>query len=95
MSAQYLQLPTVNCAAVAELHSFIIPSDLRWPEMHTLKILNSTTFCPQRFSSHESAAHAIVSVNCTAIEGHLVKCYWGKESPDMAKSPQQVHNMRV
>ncbi|KAJ3610233.1 hypothetical protein NHX12_022327 [Muraenolepis orangiensis] len=42
-----------------------------------------------RFSSHESAAHAIVSVNCTAIEGHLVKCYWGKESPDMAKSPQQ------
>ncbi|XP_056147554.1 nucleolysin TIAR isoform X4 [Lampris incognitus] len=43
-----------------------------------------------RFSSHESAAHAIVSVNGTVIEGHIVKCYWGKESPDMAKSPQQV-----
>uniref|UniRef100_A0A665TKZ2 TIA1 cytotoxic granule-associated RNA binding protein-like 1 n=1 Tax=Echeneis naucrates TaxID=173247 RepID=A0A665TKZ2_ECHNA len=43
-----------------------------------------------RFSSHESAAHAIVSVNGTAIEGHIVKCFWGKESPDMAKSPQQV-----
>ncbi|XP_071402036.1 nucleolysin TIAR isoform X7 [Centroberyx affinis] len=43
-----------------------------------------------RFSSHESAAHAIVSVNGTAIEGHMVKCYWGKESPDMAKNPQQV-----
>uniref|UniRef100_A0A672GTP7 Nucleolysin TIAR n=1 Tax=Salarias fasciatus TaxID=181472 RepID=A0A672GTP7_SALFA len=43
-----------------------------------------------RFSSHDSAAHAIVSVNGTAIEGHIVKCYWGKESPDMAKSPQQV-----
>uniref|UniRef100_A0A8C5I5H4 RRM domain-containing protein n=1 Tax=Gouania willdenowi TaxID=441366 RepID=A0A8C5I5H4_GOUWI len=43
-----------------------------------------------RFSSHDSAAHAIVSVNGTAIEGHLVKCYWGKESTDMTKSPQQV-----
>ncbi|XP_042288854.1 nucleolysin TIAR isoform X1 [Thunnus maccoyii] len=43
-----------------------------------------------RFSSHDSAAHAIVSVNGTAIEGHMVKCFWGKESPDMAKNPQQV-----
>lgn len=43
-----------------------------------------------RFSSHDSAAHAIVSVNGTVIEGHVVKCYWGKETPDMGKSPQQV-----
>ncbi|XP_068597060.1 nucleolysin TIAR [Brachionichthys hirsutus] len=43
-----------------------------------------------RFSSHDSAAHAIVSVNGTAIEGHMVKCFWGKESSDMTKSPQQV-----
>lgn len=43
-----------------------------------------------RFSSHESAAHAIVSVNGTTIEGHIVKCYWGKESPDMAKTVQPV-----
>ncbi|XP_007252311.2 nucleolysin TIAR isoform X1 [Astyanax mexicanus] len=43
-----------------------------------------------RFSSHESAAHAIVSVNGTTIESHIVKCYWGKESPDMAKSVQPV-----
>ncbi|XP_048863313.1 nucleolysin TIAR isoform X1 [Brienomyrus brachyistius] len=43
-----------------------------------------------RFSTHDSAAHAIVSVNGTTIEGHVVKCYWGKESPDMAKNFQQV-----
>ncbi|KAM8852623.1 nucleolysin TIAR [Synchiropus picturatus] len=43
-----------------------------------------------RFSSHDSAAHAIVSVNGTVIEGHVVKCYWGKESPDVAKNSQQV-----
>ncbi|XP_034040916.1 nucleolysin TIAR isoform X1 [Thalassophryne amazonica] len=44
-----------------------------------------------RFSSHDSAAHAIVSVHGTAIEGHIVKCFWGKESPDMAKTPQQAN----
>ncbi|KAM9364668.1 nucleolysin TIAR isoform 2-T2 [Pholidichthys leucotaenia] len=43
-----------------------------------------------RFSSHDSAAHAIVSVNGTVIEGHIVKCYWGKESHDMTKNQQQV-----
>nr|XP_049592478.1 nucleolysin TIAR isoform X2 [Syngnathus scovelli] len=43
-----------------------------------------------RFSTHDSAAHAIVSVNGTGIEGHIVKCYWGKESPDMTKGSQQV-----
>ncbi|XP_064031747.1 cytotoxic granule associated RNA binding protein TIA1 isoform X2 [Pogoniulus pusillus] len=42
-----------------------------------------------RFSSHESAAHAIVSVNGTTIEGHIVKCYWGKETPDMISPVQQ------
>lgn len=47
-------------------------------------------FSPPRFSTHESAAHAIVSVNGTTIEGHVVKCYWGKESPDMTKNFQQV-----
>lgn len=47
-----------------------------------------------RFSSHDSAAHAIVSVNGTVIEGHVVKCYWGKETPDMGKSPQQVKKQK-
>ncbi|KAG8549180.1 hypothetical protein GDO81_022379 [Engystomops pustulosus] len=45
-----------------------------------------------RFSSHDSAAHAIVSVNGTTIEGHVVKCYWGKETPDMTKNFQQVRD---
>ncbi|KAH0502424.1 Nucleolysin TIA-1 isoform p40 [Microtus ochrogaster] len=31
------------------------------------------------FNSHESAAHAIVSANGTTIDGHVVKCYWGKD----------------
>ncbi|RLV76294.1 hypothetical protein DV515_00017125 [Chloebia gouldiae] len=43
-----------------------------------------------RFSAHESAAHAIVSVNGTAIEGHVVKCYWGKETAEAAGPVPQV-----
>ena len=31
------------------------------------------------FNSHESAARAIVSANGTTIDGHVVKCYWGKD----------------
>lgn len=52
--------------------------------MITLNIVSN------RFSSHESAAHAIVSVNGTTIEGHVVKCYWGKETLDMINPVQQV-----
>uniref|UniRef100_A0A8C6UZ27 Cytotoxic granule-associated RNA binding protein 1, like n=1 Tax=Neogobius melanostomus TaxID=47308 RepID=A0A8C6UZ27_9GOBI len=43
-----------------------------------------------RFNSHEAAAHAIVSVNGTSVEGFLVKCYWGKETTDMVTPVQQV-----
>lgn len=52
-----------------------------------LVILNIVS---NRFNSHESAAHAIVSVNGTTIEGHVVKCYWGKETLDMINPVQQV-----
>ncbi|KAG2468810.1 TIA1 protein, partial [Polypterus senegalus] len=47
-----------------------------------------------RFNSHEGAAHAIVSVNGTSVEGHVVKCYWGKETPDM-NPMQQVQQNKV
>lgn len=63
-------------------------------EPHAFISVVSDAFCSvisfRRFSSHDSAAHAIVSVNGTAIEGQMVKCYWGKESTDVAKNPQQV-----
>uniref|UniRef100_H3D7H4 TIA1 cytotoxic granule-associated RNA binding protein n=1 Tax=Tetraodon nigroviridis TaxID=99883 RepID=H3D7H4_TETNG len=46
-----------------------------------------------RFNSHEAAAHAIVSVNGTTIEGYVVKCYWGKETTDMVSPMQQQNTM--
>lgn len=52
--------------------------------------------CVCRFNSHEAAAHAIVSVNGTSIEGYVVKCYWGKETTDMVQGPiQQVQMAQV
>ncbi|KAK1790402.1 hypothetical protein P4O66_014305 [Electrophorus voltai] len=41
-----------------------------------------------KFDSHEAAAHAIVIMNGTGIEGHMVKCYWGKETADVRAMQQ-------
>ena len=40
-----------------------------------------------RFSTKESAAHAIVAVHNTDVNGHTVKCSWGKESGDPNNLP--------
>lgn len=41
-----------------------------------------------RFSTKESATHAIVAVHNTDINSHPVKCSWGKESGDPNNSQQ-------
>lgn len=56
-------------------------------------LAHSFFYC--RFNSHEAAAHAIVSVNGTTIEGYVVKCYWGKETTDMVSPIQQVQMPQV
>lgn len=43
-----------------------------------------------RFNCHEAAAHAIVSVNGTCVENHVVKCSWGKETADTASPLHQI-----
>jgi hypothetical protein len=40
-----------------------------------------------RFSTKESAAHAIVALHNTDVNGHTVKCSWGKESGDPNNLP--------
>ncbi|KAK4872085.1 hypothetical protein RN001_016209 [Aquatica leii] len=40
-----------------------------------------------RFSTKESATHAIVAVHNTDINGQIVKCSWGKESGDPNNAP--------
>lgn len=46
-----------------------------------------------RFSTKESATHAIVAVHNTDINGQTVKCSWGKESgdPNNAQQTGQVN----
>ena len=51
-------------------------SQIFWPIHHFAPCL----LC--RFSTKESAAHAIVAVHNTEVNGHTVKCSWGKESGD-------------
>lgn len=53
-------------------------------------------FLAYRFSTKESATHAIVAVHNTDINGQTVKCSWGKESgdPNNAQQTGQV-NIRV
>lgn len=41
-----------------------------------------------RFSTKESATHAIVAVHNTDINGQTVKCSWGKESGDPNNTQQ-------
>lgn len=74
-----------------------------WPSGHyyhfcTVSDAKTVAFPPLsalRFNSHEAAAHAIVSVNGTTIEGYVVKCYWGKETADMVSPIQQVQMPQV
>lgn len=74
----------VNVGSLSSHYWYCVMAEAHWGTLH---------FC--RFSSHESAAHAIVSVNGTSVEGHLVKCYWGKETTDMMNPMQQVQVPQV
>ncbi len=50
-----------------------------------------------RFSTKESAAHAIVSTHNTEVGCHTVKCSWGKESgdPNNLQNSTQVLQVRT
>lgn len=50
-----------------------------------LQLVNIDLLC--RFSTKESATHAIVAVHNTDINGQVVKCSWGKESGDPNNAP--------
>lgn len=77
--------------------NFILITDWRHPHSYTAFYTNAVNvfLSALRFNSHEAAAHAIVSVNGTTIEGYVVKCYWGKETADMVSPIQQVQMPQV
>lgn len=40
-----------------------------------------------KFATKESATHAIESIHNTEINGHVVKCFWGKENGGLGPDP--------
>ncbi|XP_041477198.1 nucleolysin TIA-1-like [Lytechinus variegatus] len=67
-------------------------------EILEVRTFPEKAFAFVRFGSHESATNAIVSVHGSTIEGHVVKCSWGKESSDSSgfqQSHAQSQQMQV
>lgn len=58
-----------------------------------IRVFKEKGYAFVRFSTKESATHAIVAVHNTDINGQVVKCSWGKESgdPNNAPVPGQVN----
>ncbi|KDR19108.1 hypothetical protein L798_06342, partial [Zootermopsis nevadensis] len=57
-----------------------------------IRVFKDKGYAFVRFSTKESATHAIVAVHNTDINGQTVKCSWGKESgdPNNAQAAGQV-----
>ncbi|XP_050314470.1 nucleolysin TIAR isoform X3 [Anthonomus grandis grandis] len=52
-----------------------------------IRVFKEKGYAFVRFSTKESATHAIVAVHNTEINGQIVKCSWGKESGDPNNVP--------
>ncbi|CAH1965048.1 unnamed protein product [Acanthoscelides obtectus] len=52
-----------------------------------IRVFKDKGYAFVRFSTKESATHAIVAVHNTDINGQIVKCSWGKESGDPNNAP--------
>ncbi|KAK6638985.1 hypothetical protein RUM43_007255 [Polyplax serrata] len=48
-----------------------------------IKVFKDKGYAFVRFSTKESAAHAIVAVHNSEVNGQVVKCSWGKENSDL------------
>lgn len=55
-----------------------------------IRIFKDKGYAFVRFSTKESAAHAIVASHNTEVAGHIVKCSWGKESGDPNNLPNNA-----
>ncbi|KAF4517816.1 hypothetical protein B566_EDAN008922 [Ephemera danica] len=61
-------------------------------QIQEIRVFKDKGYAFVRFSTKESATHAIVAVHNTDINGQAVKCSWGKESgdPNNAQATGQV-----
>ncbi|XP_017771924.1 PREDICTED: nucleolysin TIAR isoform X2 [Nicrophorus vespilloides] len=55
--------------------------------IHEVRVFKEKGYAFVRFTTKEAATHAIVAVHNTDVNGHVVKCSWGKESGDPNNTP--------
>jgi len=75
---------TVYCGGIASGLSEDLLKNVfsQYGSIQEIRIFKDKGYAFIRFSTKESAAHAIVAVHNTDVNGHTVKCSWGKESGD-------------
>ncbi|XP_069942046.1 cytotoxic granule associated RNA binding protein TIA1 [Cherax quadricarinatus] len=64
-------------------------------QIHEIRVFKDKGYAFVRFSTKESATHAIVSVHNSEINGQPVKCSWGKESGDPNNTPVTTQVMTL
>lgn len=75
---------TVYCGGIANglSEELLQKTFANFGSIQEIRIFKDKGYAFIRFSTKESAAHAIVAVHNTDVNGHTVKCSWGKESGD-------------
>ncbi|XP_047479336.1 uncharacterized protein LOC125032249 [Penaeus chinensis] len=64
-------------------------------QIQEIRVFKDKGYAFVRFSTKESATHAIVSVHNSEINGQPVKCSWGKESGDPNNTPVTTQVMTL
>lgn len=80
---------TVYCGGIASglSEELLQKTFSHFGSIQEIRIFKDKGYAFIRFSTKESAAHAIVAVHNTDVNGHTVKCSWGKESGDPNNLP--------
>merc|ERR1719330_227029 len=80
---------TVYCGGIASglSEELLQKTFSHFGSIQEIRIFKDKGYAFIRFSTKESAAHAIVAVHNTDVVGHTVKCSWGKESGDPNNLP--------
>lgn len=80
---------TVYCGGIASglSEELLQKTFAHFGSIQEIRIFKDKGYAFIRFSTKESAAHAIVAVHNTDVNGHTVKCSWGKESGDPNNLP--------
>lgn len=75
---------TVYCGGIANglSEELLQKTFAHFGAIQEIRIFKDKGYAFVRFSTKESAAHAIVSTHNTEVGCHTVKCSWGKESGD-------------